>query len=163
MKCLKCQRKIPNKTFTTLNGCKWCDGDYKKPQPKYKGIIAFDFDATLATYKRPFKFDKLGRPQKNVIEALRHFYDRGYYILIFTGRKKTKKMEQWLKKYKVPYHGYNIQPKPMKDADNYKPMYDVLVDDKAVNQHYKYNKKSLEELITDITLKLTWSKEGKDE
>lgn len=36
--------------------------------------------------------------------------------------------------------------------------YDVLIDDNAVNYHWKYNK---EELIADITLKMTWSKEGK--
>jgi len=160
MSCQTCKRKIPNKSYLQGKKCKWCNTKREKPF-KYKGIIAVDFDATLASYVRPFKFDKLGYPQNNVIKAVRYFYDRGYYILIFTGRKKTKKMEQWLKRNEVPYHGFNTQPKHMKEADNYKPMYDVLIEDKAVNYHWKYNKKSTEALIADITLKMTWSKEGK--
>ena len=168
MKCKYCYRQLSNKFYRTKNGCIWCDFSYRlkkleKSKFPYKGIIAFDFDSVIASYKRPFKFDKFGKPQKQVIEVMQYFMRQGYYVLIFTGRKKTKKMEEWLKSYKICYNGFNVQPRPLKDADNYKPFYDVFVDDKTVNYHWKYNKKSTEELIADITLKLTWSKGGKDE
>ena len=117
---------------------------------KYKGYLAFDFDSVIASYKRPFRYDKLGKPNKEVIEVMRYYYKRGYYILIFTGRQYTPKMEKWLKKYKVPYTGFNVQPKPLKLADNFKPMYDCLIDDKAINWHFVENKKSKQQLIEEI-------------
>lgn len=170
MRCSYCHRKLPNKSFKKKNGfCIWCDYiSNLKCEPcenelrKRKGIIAFDFDATMASYKRPFKFDKLGRPQKNIIRVMQFLYDLGYYILIFTNRKKTKKMDKWLKRNKVPYNGFNIQPSHHDLADNYKPYYDVIVDDKAVNIHWKHNKKTIHQLIQEIDKKLGWSKEGKN-
>jgi len=130
---------------------------------KYKGYLAWDFDAVLATYKRPFVFDKLGKPNKEVIETIRYYYNSGYYILIFTGRMCTPKIQNWLKKYKVPYHGFNIQPQNLSLASRFKPYYDLIVDDKAYNYHFKHNAQTKEEMIKGIDIVLKWSKEGKDE
>lgn len=117
---------------------------------EYKGYLAFDFDAVISTYKRPFVLDKLGKPVKEVVDTMRYYYNKGYYILIFTGRKKTLKMTKWLYKYDVPYHGFNIRPKLYKDADKFKPYYSVIIDDKSVNFDFKYNCKSKQRLIEDI-------------
>ncbi len=125
---------------------------------KYKGYIAFDFDAVISTYKRPFVLDKLGKPVKEIIETMRYYYEKGYYILIFTGRKYTSIMKQWLKKYNVPYHGFNVRPKTYKNADKFKPYYSVIIDDKSVNFDFKYNRKSSKRLIGDINKILTVSK-----
>jgi len=127
---------------------------------EYKGYIAIDFDATLASYVRPFEFDKLGKPQHNVIEAIKYFYKEGYHINIFTGRVWSKNMEEWLKKYEVPFHTFNQNPKQW-DCGSTKPSFDVLLDDKAVNVHWKHNKKLTVELIDEIKTVLKWSKEGK--
>ena len=115
-----------------------------------KGYIAIDFDCVIATYKRPFKFDVLGKPNNEVIDTMKYYSKLGYYILIFTGRVYTPKMEKWLKKYHVPYDGFNIQPKDHKFTSKYKPYYEVILDDKAVNYHFKYNKKTKSELIKEI-------------
>jgi len=123
---------------------------------KYKDYIAFDFDCVIASYERPFKMDKLGKPQKDTIDAMRYFYNKGYYILIFTGRLATKKMQKWLKKHKVPFHGFNQNPLPMIGTSEVKPYYGILVDDKAVNYHFKENKKTSSELIKEIQKKLLW-------
>ena len=117
---------------------------------KYKGYLAFDFDAVISTYKRPFKLDKLGKPITEVIETMKYYYDRGYYILIFTGRKYTSKMKKWLKKYNVPYHGFNVQTKYHKNADNSKFYYNCIIDDKSVNFDFKFNNKSKQTLIKEI-------------
>ncbi len=116
----------------------------------YKGYLAWDFDAVISTYKRPFALDKLDKPVKEVVETMEYYFNRGYFILIYTGRRKTEIMEKWLRKYNVPYHAFNTQPKDFKDADNYKPYYNVIIDDKAVNFDFKYNRKSKSRLIKDI-------------
>ena len=117
---------------------------------EYKGYLAFDFDAVISTYKRPFILDKLGEPVKEVIETMRYYYNKGYYILIFTGRKKTLKMAKWLYQHDVPYHGFNICPKIYKDADKFKPYFNVLIDDKSVNFDFEYNRKTKHQLIEEI-------------
>jgi len=125
---------------------------------KYIGYLAFDFDCVIASYNRPFKFDDLGTPNYEVIETMEHYSKLGYYILIFTGRVCTPKMEKWLKKYNVPYDGFNVQPKDYLFASKYKPYYEVIMDDKAVNYHYKYNKKTKKEMIKEINQILKWNK-----
>ncbi len=125
---------------------------------KYKGYLAFDFDAVISSYKRPFVLDKLGKPVVEVIETMRHYYNKGYYILIYTGRKYTKIMEKWLIKYKVPFHGFNINPKLYNDAHNYKPYYNVIIDDKGVNFDFRHNHKSKVTLIKNIEKILTASR-----
>lgn len=122
----------------------------------YKGYIAFDFDCVIASYKRPFKIDKLGKPQKEIIDVMHHFYNEGYYILIFTGRIATKKMQKWLKKNNVPFHGFNQNPSPMLGTSEKKPYYNIIIDDKSVNYHWKYNKKSTKNIINEINEKISW-------
>jgi len=126
-----------------------------------KHVIAVDFDTVISSYIRPFKYDKLGKPQNDIIETMRYYYNRGYYILIFTGRQFTPKMEQWLKKYKVPYDGFNVQPKSLSLASTFKPYYDVVIDDKAVNYNYKDNKKSKKTLIKEIDNIINLAGKGK--
>lgn len=106
---------------------------------KYKGYLAFDFDAVIATYYRPFKKEVLGKPNQSVISTMKKFYNAGYHITIFTGREWTSIMEKWLKDNKVKYHEFET-----------KRFYDVIIDDKAINLHFKLNKKRKKELVEDI-------------
>ena len=117
---------------------------------KYKDYIAFDFDSVISSYKRPFKYDSLGEPQQEIIDTIQYYYDKGYYILIFTGRSDTPVIKEWLKKYNVPYHGFNVDPAHWEFTSTFKPYFGVLVDDKAVNFHFSRNKKTSKELITEI-------------
>lgn len=115
-----------------------------------KYVIVFDFDNVISTYKRPFKFDKLGKPCKEIIETIKYYYKKGYYILIFTGRMSTPKFVKWLKKYNIPYDGINIDPRPHIHASRFKVYFDVIIDDKAINFHNRYNVKSKKQLIKEI-------------
>lgn len=98
-------------------------------------IISWDFDATIATYSRPWKLNVLGKPIKKVINALKYHYNKGDYILIFTGRKNNKILRKWLKVNNVSYNGINVQPIQHKDASNFKPYFGCIIDDKAVNPY----------------------------
>jgi len=134
---------------------------YNKIEIKYKGYLSFDFDSVIATYKRPFKYDILGKPNKEIIKVMRYYYEKGYHINIFTGRILTPKMKKWLSKYKVPYHTFNVNPKVFDNACRFKPYYDCIIDDKGLNYHFKYNAKSKKQLIKEIDEIIKWSKEGK--
>ena len=140
--------------------CKLNPGE--KIVKKAKGYISVDFDATLASYIRPWEFDKLGEPQQNLIRALRYFHSQGYHINIFTGRLCTPKLEEWLKKSNVPYNGVNCQPCHM-DLASGKPYWDCMIDDKGINFHWKHNNKTTKELIQEINKVIGWSREGKDD
>ena len=54
----------------------------KTIQRKAKGVIAYDFDGVIATYKRPFRYNILGKPNYEVIRSIRYFYKQGYYSKI---------------------------------------------------------------------------------
>jgi len=127
---------------------------------KYKGVIAFDFDSVIASYRRPFEQDVLGFPEIEVTETMNYYYKQGFYILIYTGRNKTLKIKKWLKMYDVKYHGINTNPnKYFNVSKSYKPYFNVLIDDKTVNYHYKYNTKTSKELIEEIDKVFRWSQE----
>jgi len=96
-------------------------------------IIAVDFDSTLATYVRPWKYNLLGQPIEPIIKLIRTFYNQGKYIMIFTGRLETPELAQWLKDTDVPYHAINKQPAHHELASRFKPYYSLLIDDKAMN------------------------------
>lgn len=115
-------------------------------------ILAVDFDATLSTYIRPWKYNALGNPIQSVIDTIRYFYNKGCYIMIFTGRLETPELAEWLNKNRVPYHSINKQPSHHELASRFKPYYHVILDDKAVNPMFavdgKY--KPMGRLITEI-------------
>jgi len=146
--------------------CKKCKGlgiikrnfNFKDNRP----VIAFDFDAVIASYKRPFKYNKLGTPVYEIINTINYFKEKGCYILIFTGRQCTPKFVQWLKKYKVSYDGINTNIKTHINASRFKPYYDVLVDDKALNFDWKHNRKSEVKLKKEIENILEQGFEGKE-
>ncbi len=124
----------------------------------FKGVIAFDFDSVIASYYRPFKTMILGKPNIEVIKTMNYFYKKGFYVLIYTGREFESHIFAWLDHYKVRYNGFNTNPcKEFKVNYSYKPYFNVLVDDKAVNVHFKYNKKSSKELIKEINKVFKWS------
>ncbi len=143
----------PDEEEKTLNEIKQILKD------EYKGYIACDFDAVISTYVRPFKFNKLGKPVKEIIETLEYYYNKGYYVYIFTGRQLTPTMKKWLEDNKVKYHAFNVDPKPYDFTSRFKVFFDVIIDDKAVNFHYKNNRKSKKELIKEIDKVLKWSRE----
>ena len=116
----------------------------------FKGYIAVDFDAVLATYDRPFIFDKLGEPNQDIIDIVNEYYDKGYYIYIFTGRLETPKIIKWLYYNKVKYHSFNSAPTVFPHNSKAKPFYDVIIDDKAVSYHFKNNAKTKEQLRKEI-------------
>ena len=106
-----------------------------------KNTIIFDLDGTLAIIEKrrikagsptgstPTKeemdwdifFDgkniKLDEPNYPVISMALVYYDKGFNIVIFSGRndRSYKETQQWLKKYEVPYNLLVMRPDKFKD------------------------------------------------
>lgn len=133
---------------------------------KYKGYLMFDFDSVISSYKRPWKFDKFGKPAETIREVMSYYYESGYWIGIFTGRMATPKLKKWLDDNNFEYHAINRNPERDDNVyhnSRFKPYYDVIIDDKAVNFHEKHNNKSFDELCEEIERILKVNKEGKED
>lgn len=65
---------------------------------------AVDFDGTIATKNEDYS---IGEPIEDNIKKLQEVIDAGYKIVIHTARhwEEYQDIEQWLKKYKIPYKG----------------------------------------------------------
>jgi hydroxymethylpyrimidine pyrophosphatase-like HAD family hydrolase len=107
--------------------------------------VCFDLDGCIATYSGWKGFDKIGRPIKATIEAMRELWNRGFYITIFTTRPDTPKMRKWLEKNDVPFHSINSNSHNPPTTSQ-KPIYHCMVDDRAV----RYRGQNCYELLKDI-------------
>lgn len=85
----------------------------------YNNIIVIDFDDTISmanTYDNVDLYAK-ALPNKDVINIMKKLYNKGYKFIIYTARgwiscnedivqadkKYRNQIENWLKKYSVPY------------------------------------------------------------
>jgi len=113
----------------------------------YKYTVAFDFDGVIANHDDNFKPNEFGAPNQQTIEAMQFLKQNNFKIIIFTSRQDTPELRQYLKDNNVPYDEINKNS----DIDNKspKPVFDVLVDDCALNYNGE-NKIDLLNGITDI-------------
>lgn len=105
---------------------------------KHKGIVAIDFDSTIAHSRYP----EIGEPVKNSLKYVNKLYNDGWYIIMWTCRsddnseKKPESMAyDWLVNNGYPFHQMN-EHHPLLIAsfgnDTRKIAADVYVDDKNV-------------------------------
>ena len=95
-------------------------------------IIAFDFDGVIAEYDGWKGEDIFGEPIKETIKVMIDLYIKDFSIIIWTCRRDTPALRNWLHKNHVPFDSINsISHNP--PGTSGKPAYDVLVDDRAIN------------------------------
>jgi len=100
----------------------------------YDKWVAFDFDGVIASYDGWKGFDVLGEPNHRVIAVMNILHEKGIKITILTTRLDTPVVRQWLKDNKVPYDSINSSAHNPPNTSQ-KPIYHVIVDDRAVNYH----------------------------
>ena len=97
--------------------------------------ICFDLDGVIANFTDGWQgFDVIATPNKEVINTMWELQATGWFIVIWTCRADTPTLRKWLKDNKVPYdslnsHGHNPP------CTSHKPIYHVMVDDRAINYH----------------------------
>jgi len=96
-----------------------------------KRTFAFDFDGVIAKYDGIFKgAEHLGKPHKEVINAIKELKKGGYKILIYSTRSSII-LKKYCKKYNIPVDYINKNPE-YKTGNPGKPVASVYVDDRAL-------------------------------
>ena len=95
--------------------------DYKEswkynPNQRLRKAIVFDIDGTLALMngkRGPYQWDQvlLDSPRYEIIDMLLGYQNKGYNIIIASGRDGSceKLTRMWLDKYKIPYDDFYIR------------------------------------------------------
>lgn len=100
--------------------------------------VVFDFDGTLAedTWPSP----RIGKPIKKGVRMLKHYFDQGYQITVYTARPNSHEGEiwDWLKENELGDFVY--------DVVTGKPVAGLYVDDRAFNPKEIYYKKAEPEI-----------------
>jgi len=116
--------------------------------------ICFDFDGVIAHYDGWKGVDVFGKPNWDVIDAMKQLKaSLNYSIIIWTTRKVTPALKAYLIRNNIPYDSIN-SCKHNPPNTSQKPIYHVLVDDRAV--HYRGQKtakliRTIEHLIASGT------------
>lgn len=97
-----------------------------KDRPK---IVAVDLDGTIFDSK---SCHDLGKPIPGIREKLQKFKDRGWVIVIWTVRAKSKEVIDHLNQHEIPFDHFNESPWQPKDSSA-KVKADVYLDDRAVS------------------------------
>jgi hydroxymethylpyrimidine pyrophosphatase-like HAD family hydrolase len=95
-----------------------------------KKTFAFDFDGVIATYDGNFIEGVAGKPNKNVVDAIKVLKKQGHKTLIYSIRS-TAFIKKYCKKYKIPVDYFNNNPN-YKTGNSGKPVASVYLDDRAI-------------------------------
>lgn len=105
-------------------------------------IVRIDIDDTICFYQDNNKLDySKAIPDYDRIKIINELYDQGHYIIYWSSRGMITKIDwydvtkQQLCDWGVKYHELKLD----------KPVFDLLIDDKAFNSVYDYidNRKKL--------------------
>jgi len=114
---------------------------------KKKKIIAVDFDGVIAMYDGWKGEDVLGEPNEKVIRALRELKENfNWYITVFTTRRDTMALRDWLNRNKVPHDSVNSTSHNPPNTSS-KPIFDVMLDDRALRYEGQETKELLRQII----------------
>lgn len=96
----------------------------KYPEPI---VLSIDFDGVIHDYKKPLKDKRMGAPIQDAEHFVKHLYDRGFVIKVYTVKATTESgkraVEDWLKYYVIPFH----------EVTAIKPNAALYIDDKALH------------------------------
>ena len=105
--------------------------------------ICFDLDNTLCITKK--NYYRKSKPIKKNINLVNNLYDNGYIIKIFTARFMGRSNENLTK---AKQRGFEMTKKQLKSWNlKYhklifgKPVYDIIIDDKAYGYNSSWTKK----------------------
>ena len=91
--------------------------------------LRVDIDRTLCEWERDKRGKKVAIPKQEVISKVNRLYREGWEVTIWTSRNNISRHDQTsftksqLKSWGVKYHKLDME----------KPLFDLFIDDKAVN------------------------------
>lgn len=97
-----------------------------------KKTICIDFDGVIHDYSKGWQGeDVFGQMIPNADIGTSVLKQKGWTVIIFTTRKKTDKLEQWLKEHNIVYDYINENPN-QPDYTSGKIIADVYLDDRGI-------------------------------
>lgn len=100
--------------------------------------IVFDFDGVIAEYDGWKGEDVFGKPIRSTIKVMEQLKEDGHKILIWTTRKVTFVLLDYLKKYEISYDSINDNSHNPPNTSQ-KPIFDIFIDDRAINFNKNIN------------------------
>jgi len=101
--------------------------------------FAFDFEGVIAKYDGKFIRGIAGKPNKNVVDAIKILKKQGHKILVYSTRGDSF-LKEYCKRYKIPIDYFNENPS-YKQENKGKPLASVCLDDSAVGYKGQTTKK----------------------
>ncbi len=97
----------------------------------------FDLDGVIAKYTGFKGKDIFDEPNPKVIDAMHQLKEQGWKVILYTRRPTNEALIEYLETNNVPYD----------KIEEDKPLYTVLIDDRALNYHGQ----DTNQLIQEIT------------
>ena len=121
--------------------------------------ICIDFDGVIHDYSKGWQGDDVfGQMIPNADTGTSILKQKGWTIIIFTTRKKTSKLEKWLKEHNIVYDYINENPNQPKNTSG-KIIADVYLDDRGICFRGRWDSWLLREIL-DFK---TWQEQTKEE
>ena len=121
--------------------------------------ICIDFDGVIHDYSKGWQGDDVfGQMIPNADTGTSVLKQKGWTIIIFTTRKKTSKLEKWLKEHNIVYDYINENPNQPKNTSG-KIIADVYLDDRGICFRGRWDSWLLREIL-DFK---TWQEQTKEE
>jgi hypothetical protein len=127
--------------------------------------VCFDFDGVCSQYHDNFEEDVFGDPIPGVAEAVKIIREEGLKAVLFTARKVTPKLKEWLEENGFEFDTINDTSHNPPSASKEKPVAELYVDDRGYRFDQNNPEQSIQELFSllDINENLTdYAKEELD-
>lgn len=112
-----------------------------------KKTICIDFDGVIHDYSKGWQGeDVFGQMIPNADIGTSVLKQKGWTVIIFTTRKKTDKLEQWLKEHNIVYDYINENPN-QPDYTSGKIIADVYLDDRGICFRGRWDQWLLRDII----------------
>lgn len=112
-----------------------------------KKTICIDFDGVIHDYSKGWQGeDVFGQMIANADTGTSVLKKKGWTIIIFTTRKKTEKLEKWLKDNNISYDHINENPEQPEQSSG-KVVADVYLDDRGVCFRGRWDSWLIREII----------------
>jgi len=117
-------------------------------------IFCFDIDDTIVHWNPNRDYANFA-PDKEMVRIINGLYDQGHYIKLFTARGMNSVGPDGIKEAIIPPLLENLQKIGLKyhELMTHKPVYDMIIDDKAIDPWaFKelYHRGELDDMIEDI-------------
>ncbi len=97
---------------------------------EYQKTVVIDFDGVIAQYDKWRGVDVFGAPMKYAKEAIAELREWGWWVVIYTTRKKTPALLSYLNRHGIRYNAVNSCDHNPPDTSN-KPIAEVYIDDRG--------------------------------